>query len=197
MKKILTILMIVAAILVGGMTVEAKTTKKNSKARTTQSTGKSNSNNLGIMTFCTTGDKYSGPSGKSVNEIIASLEKLGFKYQDTYNSTFSVYDESEYEYINEPAQVMVYTKGHIFASVYIRVYNSELEMDNSPYQILLMFNNDSEEKKFIANVKANGFNAQSYDYETYYMYSKQACGVCVIKTEGADEMIKVEFFESH
>ena len=179
------------------MTVDAKTTKKKSKAKTTQSSGKSKSNGLGIMTFCTPADKYSGPSGKSVNEIIASLEKLGFKNGEIYDSTYSVYDESEGEYIDEPAQVMFYTNGHISASVYIRVYNSQLEMDNWPYQVLLMFDNDFEEKKFIANVKANGFNAQSYDYETYYMYSKQACGVCVIKTEGADEMIKVEFFESH
>lgn len=197
MKKSITLFLLLVSLFVGGTTMEGKTTKKKSKARTTQSTGKSNSNNLGIMTFCNRGDKYSGPSGKSVNEIIASLEKLGFKYQDTNNSTFSVYDESEGEYINEPAQVQDYTNGHIFASVYIRVHNSELEMDNWPYQILLMFDNNSEEKKFITNVKANGFNAQSYDYETYYMYSKQACGVCVIKTEGADEMIRVEFFDSH
>lgn len=36
MKKLLTILMLVVATLVGGMTVEAKTTKRASKAKTTQ-----------------------------------------------------------------------------------------------------------------------------------------------------------------
>lgn len=36
MKKLLTILMLVAVVLVGGMTAEAKTTKRASKAKTTQ-----------------------------------------------------------------------------------------------------------------------------------------------------------------
>lgn len=36
MKKIVTILMLVAVVLVGGMTMDAKTTKKKKKARTTQ-----------------------------------------------------------------------------------------------------------------------------------------------------------------
>ena len=38
MKKIALILMLVATVLVGGMTIDAKTTKKKSKARTTQVT---------------------------------------------------------------------------------------------------------------------------------------------------------------
>ena len=44
MKKIVTVLMLAAAVLVGGMNIEAKTTNKKSKARTTKSTRKSASN---------------------------------------------------------------------------------------------------------------------------------------------------------
>ena len=41
MKKLATILMLVAAIMLGGMTIDAKTTKKKGKARTTQTSKKS------------------------------------------------------------------------------------------------------------------------------------------------------------
>lgn len=44
MKKLATILMLAAAVLVGGMTVDAKTTQKKSGTKTTQSTRKSASN---------------------------------------------------------------------------------------------------------------------------------------------------------
>ena len=43
MKKLITISLLVITLLVGGMTVEAKTTKKKSKARTTQTSSDINS----------------------------------------------------------------------------------------------------------------------------------------------------------
>lgn len=46
MKKIATVLMLIAAILVGGMTLDAKTTKKKAKVRTTQTTSSSKINKL-------------------------------------------------------------------------------------------------------------------------------------------------------
>ena len=42
MKKIATIIMLVAAILIGGITVEAKTTKKKGKTKTNQTSRSSN-----------------------------------------------------------------------------------------------------------------------------------------------------------
>ena len=46
MKKLATILMLVAVLFVGGTTVDAKTTKKKAKARTTQTTSSSKINKL-------------------------------------------------------------------------------------------------------------------------------------------------------
>ena len=47
MKRLATILMLIAAILVGGMTLDAKTTKVKAKAKTTQSSKKSS-----VKSFC-------------------------------------------------------------------------------------------------------------------------------------------------
>ena len=46
MKKVITIYFLVVNLLVGGMTVEAKTTKKKAKERTTQTTSTSKINKL-------------------------------------------------------------------------------------------------------------------------------------------------------
>lgn len=196
MKKLVTICLLFVALLAWGQTLDAKTTKKKSKARTTQTVQKSNSNNFGINTFCRM-NKDLGPIGKDVHEIIASLEKLGFKYQDTYDSTYTVYDdETGEEYVNK-VKVQDYSNGNISVSIYIRMYNNELMMDQKPYQIFLMFNKSSEEKNFIANLNANGFSAHSEDFNTYYVKRNLPGGVRIIKTEGADEMFKIEFFEAH
>lgn len=196
MKKLITICLLLVTLLAVGMTMDAKTNKKKSKAATTQSVGKSNSNNFGILTFCSM-NKVLGPIGKNVNEIIASLEKLGFKCQDTYDSTYSVYDdETGKEYVNK-VQVQDYSNGPILVSIYISMHDNELEMDQRPCQIFMMFYKYSEEKKFIANLKANGFSARSEDFTTYYMNRNLSGGVRLIKTEGADAMFQIEFFEAH
>ena len=46
MKRVITICLLVVSIFVGGMTVDAKTTKKKGKARTTQTTSSSKINKL-------------------------------------------------------------------------------------------------------------------------------------------------------
>lgn len=197
MKKILTISFLVITILMGGMTMEAKTTKKNSKAKTTQKAGQSSSSTLGIMTFCVKGDKYVGPGAKSVNEMISALKKLGFKYEESYNSTVQQYDEEDDEYYDEDAKVEVYSNKGVTASIYIRIYNGQKEMNNWPYQVDLMFDSTSQENNFISTVKANGFSGQNMDDGIMYYSRKQPCGVSVKKTIGADEMIQISFFDSH
>lgn len=82
MKKILSILMLVAAILAGGMTIDAKTTKKKAKARTSQSATKIGSKEFSPTMLMSRG-KYGGivinrGIGKAL--VNAGFKKEGLKF---------------------------------------------------------------------------------------------------------------------
>ena len=197
MKKVITICLLVVAVFAGGLTTDAKTTKKKSKARTSQNGGQTGSSSLGIMTFCNKGDQYSGPQGKSANEIINALKKLGFEYIGSTITTSQLYDDYDDEYYDVTSKVEDYSKNGIMVSIYIRMDDDEEDLNNWPYYVYLMFDSATQENNFIATVKANGFIGQSdYDGTAYYS-RKQPSGVSVKKTEGADEMIQIFFFDSH
>lgn len=197
MKKVITLCILAIALFAGGITLQAKTTKKNSKARTTQKARQSGAGTFGIMTFCTKGDQYGGPGAKSVNEIISALKKLGFEYELSSDATIKQYDEYEDEYYNVATKIEEYSKDGITALVYIRLYNGQKEMNNWPYQVYLNFADASQLNNFIATVKANGFVGQHEDDGMMYYSRKQPCGVSVKKTEGAYEIIQISFFDSH
>lgn len=197
MKKVITLCILAIALVAGGFTLQAKTTKKNSKARTTQNAKPAGSGIFGIMTFCTKGNKYDGPGAKSVNEIISALKKLGFKYEQSYDASLVQYDEYEDEYYNKATKIEEYSKVGITALIYVRINNGEKEMNNWPYQVWLNFDDASQLNNFIATVKANDFVGQHEDDGIMYYSRKQPSGVSVKKTEGAYEIVQISFFDSH
>ena len=103
MKKIATILMLVVAILVGGMTVNAKTTKKKNKARTTQNS-KSAVDGASKLDYDTFFSDEGGIEIKNILEIESALYKAGFKlksssthYKFTCNgTTVEIYGDGDY-----------------------------------------------------------------------------------------------------
>ena len=82
MKKAITICLLVVTLLMGGMTMDAKTTKKKTKARTTQSSksGTDGASKLNYGTF------FSGKGGiefRNIWDIESALEKAGFKLKSS------------------------------------------------------------------------------------------------------------------
>lgn len=95
MKRITTIVMLAAFILVGSTNIGAKTTKKGSKSNTSQTTRKSRSS-LSINTFV---EYRSGFYWfKDLNTIYEAINKMGYSYleHENYDSytTVSFYKNS-------------------------------------------------------------------------------------------------------
>ena len=104
MKKIVTILMLVGAILVGGMTINAKTTKKKGKPRTTQSS-KSEVEGASKLNYGTFFSDRGAIEFRNLREIEAALYNAGFKlkssspYKFTSNgTTVEINCEGDYVY---------------------------------------------------------------------------------------------------
>ena len=82
MKKVITSCLLVVTLSVGGMTLDAKTTKKKTKAKTTQSSksGTDGASKLNYGTF------FSGKGGiefRNRRDIESALEKAGFKLKSS------------------------------------------------------------------------------------------------------------------
>lgn len=82
MKKIITICLLVITLLAGGMTAEAKTTKKKGKARTTQS-NKSTVDGSSKLDYDTFFSDQGGFEFKNMMEIESALYKAGFKLKSS------------------------------------------------------------------------------------------------------------------
>lgn len=80
MKKIATVLMLVAVLLIGGMTLDAKTTKKSkAKTRTSQSSSSQWNNGVPSPKYLCTHWLYSGDDITLPEILVADLQKHGYK----------------------------------------------------------------------------------------------------------------------
>lgn len=80
MKKLATILMLVVTILVGGMTLDAKTTKKsNAKARTSQSSSSQWNNGVPSPKYLCSHFLFSDDDITLPEILVADLKKHGYK----------------------------------------------------------------------------------------------------------------------
>lgn len=149
MKKVITVCLVIITLFVGGMTVDAKTTKKKSKATTTQ-TGK-NGISLKVETFL----KCENPQYKlywyrDLSEIETTMKKLGYAY-------IGEEDAGDYE-LEDGELVPMVTIGFQKGSTEVYVYKNE-HNDWIRY-IGIKFGSSSEESSFIkaAKSKSKGSN---------------------------------------
>ena len=98
MKRLVTILMLAAAIILGGMSVEAKTTKKTAT-----------SSSLTLKSFT---DKVNNVS-TSESSIKSLMKGLGFSYQSSYRTRYVDDYGDEYD-----LNVLKFTKNGVEAQVY-------------------------------------------------------------------------------
>lgn len=124
MKKLATLLMLIVALLVGGMTIEAKTTKKNSKARTSQTSSKSSFNFKQIVNLYDKLD-YMSSLNTIHDNITKEMAKYGFKPGREYESKYLMESPDESTWY-EDAMHYTYSKGDTtidFAILYYKEKN--------------------------------------------------------------------------
>lgn len=162
MKKLATVLMLVAAILVGGMTMEAKTIKKKTKAKTTRTSKKYPTSVFGIKTFLerSNGEWWMKPS----YDLKKNLLNMGFTIQP------SKYDSNNLPAINDENNNILtvgresypnrgeYGLNHIVhyekdgINVYSLFYSSNNKDSDFPYdeEVLIVFPNETDLNQFIS-----------------------------------------------
>ena len=143
MKKIATILTIVAALLVGGMTIDAKTTKKTTK--TSQSQKSSSSLTPKSFISRTSG----GYELKSYEQIKSILTSNGYKYRGGEYTQFSELDADGYIFTDSKGNEVVVTV----------VNDSNAGVTSDVVEISFRFTNSGDRDKFLKGEKSNVYGA--------------------------------------
>lgn len=161
MKKIITICLMIVTLLAGGMSMEAKTTKKRSKAKTTQTSKKSSTSIFGIKTFL----EGSGREWmmKPSYDLKKSLLNMGFTIQpsrydsnnlpaiDDENGNLLTVGKESYPNRGEYGlnHIVHYEKDGI--NVYSLYYSANNNDTSFPYdeEVLIVFPNEADLDRFI------------------------------------------------
>lgn len=171
MKKVITICMLIVSLIAGGMTMDAKTTKKKSSHKTSASA--SQSNTFGIKSFL---EKNAGEWDiKPDNKIEATLSKLGFtKTPVSYMSSRPVVKDENGNYITPQGcycdgsttfcvSIAYYEKDGVQVSILYSSYNG-----NGPWfdSVMIVFPSAEKRSSFLNQATGMGFkkvDASSYD----------------------------------
>lgn len=149
MKKVITICLLVATLFVGGITADAKTTKKNTKARTTQTGKKGGSLSVDTFLKCEN-SQYKLYWYKDLSKIKAALKDLGYK---------DIGEEDGGYYESEDGEMApMVTTGFQKGSTEVYIYRDE-NYDFIRY-IGIKFGSSTEKSNFLkaANNKSKGTN---------------------------------------
>lgn len=165
MKKIITIGLLVMIFLAGGMTMEAKTTKKKAKARTSQSTSKSSFNLKNILNLY---DNLNFTS--SLNSIQDNLNKgvakFGFEPDMEYETEYQM-ESPDGETWMEDAMHFAYFKGETYINFTILYYK---ENRKHLKEITITFPSTKDLNSFItASQSSLGKSLKKYD-NNFYSY---------------------------
>ena len=147
MKKIATVLMLVAALLVGGMSIEAKTTKKTTK--TGQSHKSSSSSAFTPKSFMSSTGR--GYQLKSYSQIKSILTSNGYKYVgDEYTQySYSEIDADGYIFLDSKGNEVVVTE----------VNDSNVGVKGDVVEITFRFTNSGDRDKFLKGVTNEFYGA--------------------------------------
>ena len=144
MKKLATILLLIATILVGSATIEAKTTKKKTS---------SGSSSLTLKTLTSKLYAKNNPFAITQSQITAAMKELGFTYKGSSSSSYY----NDIDGSMEPATLYTYQKSGVTAEVYMSAYGSQLA------KITLIFGSDAAAKSFVtSSKKALGLSSDYY-----------------------------------
>lgn len=136
--------MLVAAILVGGMTVDAKTTKKKAKARTTQN-NKSVVDGASKLDYDTFFSDEGGFEIKNMLEIENALYKIGFKLKSS---------STHYKFSCNGTTVEIYGDGDFI-------------------EIGIKFINKKSSESFVSKMEDSGFEYQYSNKSGISYYGKK------------------------
>ena len=184
MKKLATILMLVAVLFIGGTSVDAKTTKKKSTHKST--TTSTQSNTFGIKTFLV--KEYGEWNIKSEKKIGDTLEKLGFIEEPVAidRSSRPIIEDEYGDYITPNGcycdnsttfcvDIGYYEKNDIQVSI---IYSSYL--GNGPWFDSVMIIFPSKEKRMNFIKEAVGMGFKKTDSSTYYLCKGRCIGLSLI-----------------
>lgn len=142
MKKLFVISLMALTILIGGISMDAKTTKKGkSKARTSQSSTAAPS--LSVSDFFNRNPNYNFYTYKDVSEISKNMEKLGFSYNGDEDGGYYEYEDGTLD----PLQLLCYQKGSTEVLVYVDENNKIIRY------IGIKFGSSTEKNNFIRVTK--------------------------------------------
>lgn len=146
MKKTIALCLLAFAILIGGISAEAKTTHKKSKAKTTQ-TSKSGSDSFSVKSFMK--DIARGYQLKSLKQIKSLLTSNGFKFIGSEYTQFSDLDADAYIFKD--------SKGN--EVVVVAVNDSNVGVTDDVNEITFRFINSTERDKFTKGKTEGCFGA--------------------------------------
>lgn len=133
MKKIITICLLVITLLVGGMTLDAKTTKKSAK---TSQSRKSSSSSFTVNSFIK--GTYNGYELKSLKQIKSLLTSNGYKYLGSEYTQVSEFDADAYIYEDSKGNIITVTA----------INDSSAGVTDDVNEITFTFINSNERDKF-------------------------------------------------
>lgn len=156
MRKLLTILFLGTAILIGTPTSDAKTSKKKAKAKTSQNVSQSGS--LLITDFLHKENNYGtyGFNFNSDSQIEAALKKAGFSLKSKNVVKGEIEDGCDGDTAPGKIVYFVYTKKGITVEWSSYAYD---EAPNNYYKdgIVIYFNDSAAKNAFIKSMKSNGY----------------------------------------
>ena len=158
MKRLVTILMLAAAIILGGMSVEAQTTKK-----------KATSSSLTLKSFT---DKVTKIS-TSESSVKSLMKGLGFSYQSSYRTRYEDDYGTDYD-----LNVLKFTKSGVEAQVYPG-FKIVLKFSNSTKAKAFV----TASKNAFGNKLKNRFWGQIYLKNGVYWFMTQSGNTVTIATE--------------
>lgn len=165
MKKIATILMLVSTLIFGGMNVEAKTTKKKSKARTSQTTSKSSFNLKDILNLYDNLNLMS-PLNAIQDNLNKEVAKFGFEPDMEYETEYQM-ESPDGETWMEDAMYYAYFKGETYINFTILYYK---ENRKHLKEITITFPSATDLNSFIsASQSSLGKSFIKYD-NNFYSY---------------------------
>ena len=173
MKKVITICLLVVSLFVGGWTLDAKTTKKKTKTRTSQASSASNVSGPSYMVY--TNDFFKFSKGKLLeykdpDKLYSYLENKGYKI---ISSTIPFEGWIDKTYENNGIVINISIADNAFQGF-----------------ITINFVNSQQTELFLSNLKSTGWKKYSGGNNFYYAKGYVHSGTFEITRNGNEILIQ-------
>lgn len=163
MKKIITTCLLVVTLLLGGISLEAKTTRSNTSHKTSRSSSQSGAFSITSLLHKETNYGTTGFRFNSDANIEAALEKAGFSLKSKNVTKGEIEDGTDGD--TAPGKIINY----VYSKKGITVEWSSYAYDEAPNDlykdaIKIKFSDNHAKDAFIKSMKTNGYRKE---YEIY------------------------------